>query len=80
MIYSVIILVGVLADDIEVVFSIVGAICATSIGALLPMYFYVNLISKKRKPKKFLYYLSIVLGCILAPYSLFSIVAKFISE
>ena len=75
-----IILVGILADDIEAVFTIVGAICATSIGALFPMYFYVNLISKKRKPKKMLYYLSIMLGVVLGPYALFSIVAKFISE
>jgi amino acid permease len=30
-------------DDIEVVFNAVGAICATSIGMLLPCYFYVRL-------------------------------------
>ena len=75
-----IILVGILADDIEAVFNIVGAICATSIGALFPMYFYVSLIKKKHKPKKLLYYLSIVLGFMLAPYAIFSIIAKFISE
>lgn len=74
-IYLVIVGIGVAVDDIEVVFNIVGAICSTSIGVLLPCLFYFVLVNKKSKPKSWKYYLSYVMFIIMAPFAIFSIVA-----
>lgn len=67
-------------DDIEVVFNAVGAICATSIGMLLPCYFYIRLIKIKEQPVNFKYYLAIAVFCVMGPYALFSMIALHLAE
>lgn len=48
-IFLMIVGIGILADDITVIYNAVGAICATSSGFLLPCGFYILLIRKKNK-------------------------------
>lgn len=71
--------VALAVEDIEAVFNVIGAICSTSIAILLPCFFYVRLIIMKKQKKGIKYYVSIVLGCIMGPYALFSIAALYVS-
>lgn len=70
--------VGLSVDDIEVVFNIIGAVCSSSIGVLLPCAFYFLLVQKKRKARKFTYFISLVVFMIMLPFAIFSVVAKYI--
>jgi hypothetical protein len=70
--------VGISMDDIEVVFNFIGAICSSSIGVLLPCAFYFLLVHKKRKPKKFTYFISLVAFMVMLPFAIFSVVAKYL--
>jgi hypothetical protein len=66
-------------EDIEVVFNVVGAICSSSTGALLPAFFYVRLIVLKQQRKTWKYYLSASILAVVGPYCLFSIVALYVN-
>lgn len=65
-------------DDIEAVFNVVGAICSTSIGVLLPTFYYFMLVRKRKRPFTVKYYVAVVIFVVMAPYSLFSIVAHYV--
>jgi hypothetical protein len=77
-IYLVIVGVAVGVDDIEAVFNIIGAICSSSIGILLPCFYYFMLIIKKKQPRTIKFYVSFCLFAVLTPYALFSIVALYV--
>jgi len=70
--------VAVGVDSIEAVFNFIGAICSSSIGFLLPCFYYVMLIKKKKQPKTIKFYVSFVLLVVMTPYSLFSMVALYV--
>jgi hypothetical protein len=70
--------VGIVVDDIEAVFNIIGAVCSTSIGILLPCFFYFMLIIKKNKKRTFKFYISLLVFGIMAPFAVFSVIAKYI--
>jgi len=70
--------VGISVDDIELVFNAIGAVCSSSIGVLLPCFFYFKLVSKKRKMKRFLYYVSVLIFGAMLPFAIFSVVAKYV--
>jgi hypothetical protein len=74
----VIVAIGVSVDDIEIVFNLIGAISATSIGVLLPCFFYFMLVIKKNKARNVKFYLSIGVFLIMAPFAIFSIVANYV--
>lgn len=59
-------------------FNIIGAICSTSISVLLPCFFYFILVIKKNKKRNIKFYISVVVFCIMAPFALFSVVAKYV--
>jgi len=65
-------------DDIEAVFNVIGAVCSSSIGILLPTFFYFRLVDKRKQPRKVSYYIALVICIIMTPYSLFSIVALYV--
>ena len=71
--------VSVGVDNIEAVFNVIGAICSSSIGILLPCFYYFRLIDKKKQPRNIKYYVSFILFLVIAPYALFSIVALYIN-
>lgn len=73
-----IVTIGVILNDIEAVFNIIGAVCSTSICVLLPCFFYFVLVIKKGKKKNIKFYISGAIFCIMAPFALFSIVAKYV--
>ena len=77
-IFGVIVATGVVLNDIEAVFNLIGAICSTSIAVLLPCFFYFILIIKKDKKRNLKYYISIVVFGIMVPFALFSVVAQYI--
>lgn len=77
-IYLVIAGVSISVDNIAVVFNAIGAICSTSIGVLLPCFFYFQLVRKKNKPRKGLFYLTIILFTVMIPFALFSLVAQYV--
>jgi amino acid permease len=79
-IFAVVVIAGVLLDDIEAVFNIIGAVCSTSISALLPCFFYFILVVKKKKQRNFKFFAAIVAFCIMAPFAIFSVVAKYIQD
>lgn len=66
-------------DDIKIVFNLVGAICSSLTGILLPCFFYFRLIIIKNQPKTVKFYVSIALTLIMAPYALFAIIAQYIN-
>jgi hypothetical protein len=66
-------------EDIEVVFNVVGAICCSSFGILLPSFFYCRLVVMKQKAKTWKYYLSLVILGVMAPYCLFSVAALYVN-
>lgn len=78
-IYLVIVGVAVGVDDIEAVFNIIGAICSSSIGILLPCYFYFMLVNIKKQARTLKYYIAFFLFVVMAPYSIFSIVALYVN-
>jgi amino acid permease len=80
LIYLVIVGVSVGVDDIEAVFNVIGAICSSSIGILLPCFFYFRLVVKKRKARTLKYYVALVIFAVMAPYCLFSIVALYVNS
>jgi len=65
-------------DDVESVFNIIGAICSTSLGMLMPAYFYFGLVLKKKKPLKCIFYLAILMFAIMVPFAIFAVVAQYI--
>lgn len=77
-IYLVIVGVAVGLDNIEAVFNIIGAVCSSSIGILLPCFFYFMLIIKKKQPRTIKFYVSLALFIVLTPYALFSIIALYV--
>ena len=79
-IYLVIIGVAVGVDDIEAVFNIVGAVCSTSIGILLPCFFYVKLISMKKQRKNWKYFLSAAMFWVFGLFAIFAIISEYIQE
>jgi amino acid permease len=79
LIYLVVVGVTLGVEDIKPVFNVVGAICSTSIAILLPCFFYFRLIGIKEQPTSLIYYISIVLFCVMAPYAIFSILALYIN-
>jgi amino acid permease len=78
LIFLMIVGVSISVDNIEAVFNIIGAICSSSIGVLLPCFFYFQLIKKKKKTRTSLYYITIAIFSIMAPFALFSIVAQYL--
>lgn len=70
--------VSLSVDNIAIVYNAIGAICSTSIGVLLPCLFYFELVRKKKKDKKLLYYVTIVLFIAIIPFGLFSMVAQYL--
>ena len=78
-IYLVIVGVALGVDDIEAVFNVIGAICSSSIGILLPCYFYFMLVIKKRQRRTLKYYVAVAVFAVMAPYSLFSVVALYVN-
>lgn len=60
-------------------FNVIGAICSSSIGILLPCYFYFMLVIKKKRAKTLKYYVALTVFVIMAPYSIFSIVALYVN-
>jgi amino acid permease len=76
LLYTIIVLLAVLAGDIEFIFNIVGAICSTTICFILPYYFYSTITEKLGRRKGFVYYYTKIAVFILAPYAIFSIVVK----
>ena len=59
-------------------FNVVGAVCSTSIGMLMPALFYFRLIDKKRQPRGLRYYLSWIVFVVMIPFALFCILAEYI--
>lgn len=76
LLYTVIVLMAVLAGDIEFIFNIVGAICSTTICFLFPYYFYSTITEKLDRPRTCLYYYTKIAFFVLAPFAIFSIVVK----
>lgn len=76
-IFLIILGIGISVDDIEVVFNFIGAICSTSIGVLLPCFFYFMLVIKKKKERKITFYISLVIFGIMAPFAIFAVVAQY---
>lgn len=79
-IYAVIIGVSLGVEDIEAVFNIIGAICSTSIGILLPSLFYFRLVVMKKQQRGLKYYISWLLFIVMAPYAIFAIIAQHIKS
>jgi amino acid permease len=77
-IYLVIVGVGMGVDDIEAVFNVIGAICSSSIGTILPCFFYFRLIVQKKQKKTLNYYIAWVIFVIITPYSIFSVIALYV--
>ena len=77
-IYAITMAVALTVDSIEVVFNAIGAICSTSISIILPCVFYIRLVVDSKKGKGWKYYLALLLTCIIAPYSIFSIIALYV--
>lgn len=65
-------------NDIEAVFNVVGAICSSSIGVLLPTFYYFMLVRKRKTPFTVKYYVAVVIFAVMTPYSLFSVVAHYV--
>lgn len=78
MIYLVMVGVSLVVNDIEIVFNAIGGICTSSIGFLMPCYFYVRLTMQKRRPKTVKWYVAIVIFVIMAPYSIFSVISLYL--
>lgn len=76
LLYTLIVLLAVLAADIEFIFNIVGAICSTTICFLFPYYFYSTITEKMNRRRGCVYYYTKIAFFILGPYAIFSIVVK----
>lgn len=77
-IYCVIIGIAMGVDDIEPVFNVVGAVCSSSIGLLMPALFYFRLIADKKQPKGLRYYVATTLFAVMIPFALLCIIAQHI--
>lgn len=77
-IYLAIIGIGISVDSVEAVFNIVGAVCSTSIGMILPAYFYFILIVKKNKKFSLIFYLAILMFAVTIPFAIFAVVSQYI--
>lgn len=69
--------VGVFAEDITVVFNAVGGICSTSNMFFLPCSFYILLLRKEGK-RDIYFYIASSIFVVMAPFSVFTIIAKYI--
>jgi len=78
-IYLVIVGVALGVDDIEAVFNVMGAICASSISILLPCFYYIMLMRKQGQQKTVKYYVAIAVLAVMTPYSIFSVVALYVN-
>jgi len=67
-------------DDIEVVFNVVGAVCSSSINILLPCFYYFMLVVKRKKEKTIKFYVAVAVFVLMAPYSIFSVVALYVKS
>lgn len=76
--HLVISIISVFLNSIEDILNLIGAICENLIAIILPCIFYFMLIKKQNKPKRGLYYFTIILVCIIAPYGVFTIVANYV--
>lgn len=65
-------------NNIQSVFNLVGAISASAVGFIFPMYFYIKLIYKKNKEKKGIYYFSILLMFLMILFCIFAVIALYI--
>ena len=72
--------VAMAVDDIEAVFNVIGSICSSSIGFLLPTFFYFKLVDKRKKARTIKYYVSIVIFAIMGPFAIFSVVAHYVKK
>jgi hypothetical protein len=77
-IYLIIIGVGISVEDVESVFNLVGAVCSSSIGMLLPAYFYFMLVIKKKTAKSTIFYAAIGMFIIMVPFAIFAVVAQYV--
>ena len=77
-IYLVMVGVSLLVDDIEIVFNAIGGLCTSSIGFLMPCYFYVRLTMQKRRPKTVKWWAAVVIFVVMAPYSVFSVISLYL--
>lgn len=74
------VLIAILVDDIEDVFSLVGAVASNAIGFVFPAVFYICLINRKDKAKNFRYYISYGIILLYIPMAYFAIVSNFLVE
>jgi p-aminobenzoyl-glutamate transporter AbgT len=65
-------------EDIQAVFNVVGAICSSSTGVLLPVFLYVRLVVVKKQRKTWKYFIGTAVLAVLIPYCLFSVAALYI--
>ena len=77
MIYLFIAVVGITTSSIELVLNIVGSVSGISLSILMPCFFYVNLIIRKKKQLNYKFYIAWGLITLIMPYSLFAIIAKY---
>jgi amino acid permease len=78
LLYTVIVSIGISVDSVEAVFNIVGSVCSTSIGLILPQYFYFQLVIKKKKPLGIVFYLSVIVFSVMIPFAVFAVVSQYI--
>lgn len=78
LIYLIMVGVALGVNDIEIVFNAIGGLCTSSIGFLMPCYFYFRLVMQKKKPRTVKWYVAIVIFVVMAPYSVFSVVSLYI--
>jgi hypothetical protein len=69
--------VGILVEDIELVFNGIGAICSSSIGMLLPTYFYFTLVIKNKQKRNSNFYLAIGMFVVMVPFAIFAVIAQY---
>ena len=65
-------------DDIEIVFNALGGITVSSIAPILPCLFYFCLVIQLKQKKGLKFYASIIVFCIMTPYSLFSVISLYV--
>ena len=78
MIHLFISIIALFLNNIEDILNLIGAICENLIAVILPCTFYFMLVRKEHKQKGCVYYLTIAIACLVAPYGIFTIVANYI--
>ena len=76
--YLLIVGVALGVDNLLAVFNIIGAVSSTSIGILMPCFFYFRLVQIKGSARSWKYYSSIVTLLVMVPYAIFSMVALYV--